>query len=535
MTSRRVLRSAVVGAIAVAAAGTVTAVVLPASAATTGYEAESATLSKATVATNHTGFTGSGFVDYQNTTGGFVEFTVNVATAGNVSLAFRYANGTTTARPLDIAVDGGTATSASFAGTGSWNTWKTVTTSATVTAGSHKVRATATSADGGPNLDSLSVTDGSTNPPPPPPPPPPPNGTDFAKGVADAQIARGPLTSWGYTQGLFSWGTYLVYQRTHDPKYLNYIKAYADRFVMADGSINNSFGSLDSMQSGNVLLALFKETGQTKYRTAATKIRNRLETFPRINGAWWHADTDSRKNQNWADGVFMALPFLVRYGQLVDDKKFGFDGRDAYAEAVQQLTLYYNRLRDPSNELLRHAYDGSPAGQKQSWANPTTGQAPEIWCRGEGWTFITMLDVLDTVPASTPGRDGIITMLQRVIPAMMKFQDPATGRWFQLVIRGSDSRNWTETSCSAMYTYVLSHAVEKGYVSDPTGAIKAAATKGFLGVQQRISPSFSVSEICIGTNVAGTAQAYFDRPRATNDLHGLGSVVIMAEQLQRTG
>src|SRR5207249_10630789 len=99
-----------------------------------------------------------------------------------------------------------------------------------------------------------------------------------------------------------------------------------------------------------------------KYRIAADKIRNRLETYPRIDGAWWHATSDSRRNQNWADGVFMVLPFLVSYGQLVSNKPFGFDGRTAYQEAARQLQLYYQRLRDPSNELLRHAFDGSPAG-----------------------------------------------------------------------------------------------------------------------------------------------------------------------------
>ncbi|MET8454155.1 chemotaxis protein, partial [Streptomyces sp. NPDC005209] len=44
-------------------------------AAVTDYQAESATLSQGTVATNHTGFTGSGFVDYTNVAGSYVEFT----------------------------------------------------------------------------------------------------------------------------------------------------------------------------------------------------------------------------------------------------------------------------------------------------------------------------------------------------------------------------------------------------------------------------------------------------------------------------
>ncbi|MET8454753.1 oxidoreductase, partial [Streptomyces sp. NPDC005209] len=43
--------------------------------AATDLQAEDATLSQGTVATNHTGFTGSGFVDYTNVAGSYVEFT----------------------------------------------------------------------------------------------------------------------------------------------------------------------------------------------------------------------------------------------------------------------------------------------------------------------------------------------------------------------------------------------------------------------------------------------------------------------------
>ena len=133
---------------------------IPAEAATTPYEAENATLSQAAVATNHTGYTGTGFVDYTNVTGSYVQFSVTAATAGNATLDLRFANGTTTNRPMDISVNG-TVRSAglAFAGTGSWDTWQTKTVTVPVTAGTNTIRAAATTAAGGPNLDSVSVTD----------------------------------------------------------------------------------------------------------------------------------------------------------------------------------------------------------------------------------------------------------------------------------------------------------------------------------------------------------------------------------------
>jgi hypothetical protein len=125
----------------------------------TTYEAENATLSQAAVASNHTGFSGTGFVDYANMTGGSIEWTVTAAAAGTTTLTFRFANGTTANRPLAIVVNGSTVAPAlAFGGTGNWDTWKTVTVTATLNAGPNTVRATATTATGGPNVDYLATS-----------------------------------------------------------------------------------------------------------------------------------------------------------------------------------------------------------------------------------------------------------------------------------------------------------------------------------------------------------------------------------------
>ncbi|WP_233621855.1 cellulase family glycosylhydrolase [Amycolatopsis sp. WAC 04182] len=129
-----------------------------ASAAPVRYESENATISRGVVESNHTGFTGSGFVNYDNVAGSYVEYTVNAAQAGQHTLTFRYANGTTANRPLDITVNGSIAVDdLGFAGTGAWTTWRTVTTTVNLAAGGNKIRTTAVTANGGPNADSLSV------------------------------------------------------------------------------------------------------------------------------------------------------------------------------------------------------------------------------------------------------------------------------------------------------------------------------------------------------------------------------------------
>ena len=65
---------------------------------------EAATLSGVTVATNQTGYTGTGFADYNTSTGSYVEWKIDAPKAGSFPLEFRYANGGTTNRPLTIKV-----------------------------------------------------------------------------------------------------------------------------------------------------------------------------------------------------------------------------------------------------------------------------------------------------------------------------------------------------------------------------------------------------------------------------------------------
>jgi hypothetical protein len=124
----------------------------------TVFEAESATISGGAAESVHAGHSGSGYVNFTNAAGGFIEWTVTAETAGTKTLGIRYANGVAANRPMDIRVNGAVVSGGlTFPGTGAWTTWQTRTFTATLQAGSNTIRATGTSADGGPNIDFLEV------------------------------------------------------------------------------------------------------------------------------------------------------------------------------------------------------------------------------------------------------------------------------------------------------------------------------------------------------------------------------------------
>ncbi|HEY8410476.1 MAG TPA: glycoside hydrolase family 88 protein, partial [Pyrinomonadaceae bacterium] len=119
--------------------------------------------------------------------------------------------------------------------------------------------------------------------------------TDWSVAIVESTMKRYPtakdLGSWGYAKSLFLYGEYLVYKRTRDPRYLKYIKDWIDDHVDANGVVTSAnaqgevrevkFDNLDSMLPGNLLLLLYQETKDPKYKLAADRIRQRFDTYPR--------------------------------------------------------------------------------------------------------------------------------------------------------------------------------------------------------------------------------------------------------------
>jgi hypothetical protein len=170
---------------ALAGAALVVGVLAPASAAaaTTRYEAEtSPAVCTGTIDSDWAGFSGSGFCNGTNATGAYTQFTVSAA-AGTATLDVRFANGTTSARPVDLVVNGATTQSLSFESTGAWTTWTTRTVTVALNAGTNTIRLNPTGSGGLPNIDYLDVTSSGTAPPPAGTLYVAPNGTDGAAGT----------------------------------------------------------------------------------------------------------------------------------------------------------------------------------------------------------------------------------------------------------------------------------------------------------------------------------------------------------------
>ncbi|MCC5574174.1 carbohydrate-binding protein [Microtetraspora sp. AC03309] len=326
------------------------AAVHPAAAATTVYQAEDATLSQASAATNHTGYTGSGFVDYVNATGGYVQWSVSAAAAGSATLTFRYANGTTANRPMDIAVNGTTvSTGTAFNGTGDWDTWADTSVTVALNAGSNTIRATATSTGGGPNVDKLTVVS------------------------QDGGSGGGPAVPFGGHQFAYAAGMLRPTgtQATLDQKVIDYYTKWKAAFVRQN--CGNGWYEVISPDADHPYVAEAQGYGMVIVATMAGADPNAKTVFdgmvkymlahPSVNNAnLLAAEQDtSCTSVNGSDSATDG-DLDVALGLLLADKQWGSTGTYNYKDlAVKHINAIKSSEVNPTTHLMRLG-DWSTAG-----------------------------------------------------------------------------------------------------------------------------------------------------------------------------
>ncbi|MCF6408429.1 glycoside hydrolase family 88/105 protein [Pseudalkalibacillus salsuginis] len=330
-----------------------------------------------------------------------------------------------------------------------------------------------------------------------------------------------PDGRWHYHQGVFLVSMLQLREKIGGGHYFDYIKAYVDHNIDENGNFLWNRKELDAIQAGLLLFQLDKETGDSRYQTAAGKLKNMFPTLNRTSdGGFWHKD--HYPYQMWLDGLYMGGVFAMNY-----DKEYN---EPALLDMVlEQERLMREHTKDDVTGLYHHAWDES---RKQPWADSETGKSPEFWGRAIGWYGITFNEILDFLPDSHENRPEIEKALKDLVHSLIKYQDPQTGMWYQVVDRMDDEDNWLETSCSALFVYTIARAVKGGFV-DPE--LKEYAVKGYRGLLKQMKFDseglFVMPEICIGTGV-GDYKHYVERPRTDNDLHGVGSFVLASIEMQ---
>jgi unsaturated rhamnogalacturonyl hydrolase len=341
---------------------------------------------------------------------------------------------------------------------------------------------------------------------------------------------------WHYEDGFLLYAIQRIGLDSGRPDYLAFVRESMDRLLEADGRIRTyrlEELNLDQINPGKVLFPLFRETGDARYRNALALLRDQLDIQPRCrSGGFWHKQI--YPDQMWLDGLYMAGPFYATYA-------VEFQEPDALEDVVHQIVLMEEKARDPASGLLFHAWDEA---RRQLWANPENGRSPCVWARGMGWYAMALVDILEVLPDSYSGRGPIAAVLGRLLSALPRFQDAASGLWYQVVDRGGMDGNYLEASASCMYVYSILKAVRLGYSAED--GVREAARKAYRGIQERFlamdeSGGVNLDGTCGGAGLGGTPYRdgsfayYVGEKTRRNDPKGVAAFILASREMELDG
>ncbi|WP_175639434.1 glycoside hydrolase family 88/105 protein [Metabacillus schmidteae] len=332
-----------------------------------------------------------------------------------------------------------------------------------------------------------------------------------------------PPERFHYHQGVFLSGMEKCWRQTNKSKYYEYMKKWVDSHILADGTVLKfNSNELDDIQPGVLLFTLYEQTGDERYKKALFNLVPLLKSWKtNPSGGFWHKE--HYPNQMWLDGLYMAGPIAVQFGKT-------FDQSDYFDMMTYQAILMEKHTKDPDTGLLYHGWDETKAA---NWADPITGMAPEFWGRAIGWYPVALLEMFDYLPEDHKDKPKLISILQDLLIALTKYQDPATGLWYQVVDKGHLSDNWLENSCTSLYVQAIAKAVRLGYLDSK---YMEYAQKGYQGVIDTLNydnnGNVLIGNICIGTGIGDYAH-YIARPTSENDLHGAGAFILMCVEMSK--
>lgn len=228
----------------------------------------------------------------------------------------------------------------------------------------------------------------------------------------------------------------------------------------------------------------------------------------------------------------MAQPFYAEFSQT-------FGQPENFDDIVYRFQLIEHYLIDQKTGLLYHGYDES---RQQKWANAQTGCSPHFWGRAMGWYGMALVDVLDYFPAQHPERPQLVVYLNRLMAAVLAYQDAKSGCWYQIIDKASSKGNYLEASATAMFTYALAKGVRQGYLP---ATYLAKAQKAHAGMLKNFVETDANGFLHVDKTVSvgglggepyrdGSYEYYLSEPIKKDDLKGVGPFILASIEIETT-
>ncbi len=344
--------------------------------------------------------------------------------------------------------------------------------------------------------------------------------TDFTKAYSDVILAPGTFRLTSYEWGVTYAGMLLAGSVTGDQRYTDYVakrlKLIADMAPFYGEQLKNNAKSgwimaphaLDD--AGAVCASMIKVTRagmELNLRPVINACTDYVshEEFRLPDGTL--ARNRPQPNTLWLDDLFMGVPTLAQMGKLTGERKY-------YDDAVKQILQYSQRMFNKEKGVYMHG-----------WVQEMDVHPQFHWARANGWAVMAMVELLDVLPPDHPGYNAVLEQLRAHVKGLASYQD-GTGFWHQLLDRND---TYLETSATAIYTFAIARAVNRGFVDKK--AYAPVALLGWNAVSTKVNVKGQVEGTCVGTGMGFDPAFYAYRPVNVFAAHGYGPVLLAGAEI----
>ena len=352
---------------------------------------------------------------------------------------------------------------------------------------------------------------------------------------------------WNYAVGIELEGLLDTYRVHGDDSILNYLHTYRQKMIDERGDVvgydYNAF-NLDNVRPAKFILRMQQYGARKGEKIALKTFMKQLLNQPRTReGVFWHKAIYA--NQVWLDGIFMGLPFYCDYAvKNCSPRK----ARRILDDAVNQMMQTDRRTYDEKTGLWKHAWDET---HRQFWANPLTGQSRHTWARALGWYVMAMTECLDVMPDDYPRKAEVVALLQKVMKAVVQYQDKKSGVWYD-VLDVESPKNYLESTASCMFAYVLLKGSRMGWLDTDFNEAGKRAYEGILKRFIRVNKdrTISLTDCCSVSGLGpgkgpfvpagkenykrdGSFDYYMSEPIRDNDAKGIGPFIWASLEMER--
>lgn len=209
----------------------------------------------------------------------------------------------------------------------------------------------------------------------------------------------------------------------------------------------------------------------------------------------------------WLDDMFMGLPTIAYLGAVTGERKH-FD------DAAKQVVQFSRRMFNPALGIYMHGY---VEGQRDH---------PEMhWGRANGWAVMSMVEILEVLPKNHKLYNAVLAQLRAHIKGLASYQT-RDGFWHQLIDRPD---TYQETSATAIYTYAIARAVNRGYVD--AQMYGPMVNLAWNAVASKVTANGQIEGICVGTGMAFDPAFYSYRPTSVKAAHGYGPTLLAGAEI----